>query len=228
MSLSQEEQVSLSQEEQDKLDYLINWVTARVDELMPTGQTTNAPVGNIDKELEKAAVYLLRMIRIELAYLVAKPANIADTQESDNSLIIPCPEDYLRFIRVKLTGWKRPVDQLHASNSPVYTNQSNEFMAADPHKPAAALVPHISEHSKQAIECFPKASLIELIYVPRLKPFEMPEDLEDPMVWLAAGRVLTIMRRAELANQATRNGLESIAALRVGLVGEDVPVAEKQ
>ena len=222
--------MSLTQEQQEKLDDLILWVTSRVDELMPTGQTQEAPTGYIDKELDTAATELLRAIRPELAYLAVKNGTGITPQAEDQSLIIPCPADYLRFIRVRIDGWKRPVDQLISPNSSVYRAQSYKLGVGDIHKPIAALIPFVTEGGKQAIQCFPKAdeTISSFVYVPRLKPYEMPEDLEDPMIWMAASRVLTIMRRHDIAPIAYQNAVQALTNLRVGLVGEDVPVAQQQ
>jgi hypothetical protein len=222
--------MSLTQQQQQQLDYLKDWVTSRVDELMPSGQTQTAPVGYLEKEIDNATHYLLRIIRVELAYLVGKQGSSTPVVDDGDSLIIPCPTDYLRFVRLKVQGWKRPTDQLLAPNSAVYQNQGNSFLAGDPNRPVAALVPYPQVASGQAIHCFPKAggTLTDFVYIPRLPAYELPDDLQDPMVWMAASRVLTILRKGDLADRAMQNGINSIASLRVGLVGEDVPVAGQE
>ena len=222
--------MSLTQEQQEKLDNLVLWVTSRVDELYPAGQTQEAPVGYIEKELDTAAVELLRAIRPELAYLAVKNNSNTAVVVDEGSLVIPCPVDFLRFMRVRINGWKRPVDQLISPNSPLYRAQSYALGTGDVHKPVAALIPFVSKISNQAIQCFPKAveTIKDFVYVPRLKPYEMPQDLEDPMIWMATARVLTIMRRTDIAGAASQNAAQAIINLRVGLMGEDVPVMQQQ
>lgn len=221
--------MSLTTAQQTKLDHLVQWVSARVDELMPNAQTPDAPIPYINEELDKSALYVLRSAKKQLVYAAAKVISTdAVSAMHDGKLIVTCPADYVRFLRIKLKGWKRPADQIISVDANRYRQQSNKFLSGDDHKPVATLIPWNAGSSIGfAIEASPgstQANPVEyFFYVPRLKCYEMPEDLEDPMVWLTASRTLSILRQPKLAEQAMQNMVQSMSQLLVGLYGEEMP-----
>ena len=75
-----------------------------------------------------------------------------------------------------------------------------------------------------ALEAYPVAdkSIDSLIYVPALKSYEMPEELEDALVWYTIYRVLVISGRFESAKGANIEYQNTIIQLNKGFKGEDV------
>ena len=218
--------MDLTSEDTQQLNYLIEWVNARVDELLPNGQTPEAPIGYIEEELDNSALYILRTINKQIGYSACKTADasaltVTDNPDNDTTLV-GCPEDYVRFMRIRMAGWKRAIDQLISVDSNRYRQQSNRFLQGNTHKPTAFLVPSGTAASGMAIEVSPGGEVTEFIYVPRLRAFQMPKDLQDPMIWLTAARTLTILRQGTLAQSAMYNMQLSMSQLRVGMYGEEV------
>lgn len=219
--------MALTTEEQERLDYLKHWVTARVDELMPSGSSTDGPIGLLEPELDEAARWVLLNARKELVYQAAKDGSDLDTTQKNDKTLIHLPEKYIRFIRLKMTGWNRAIDSLISVDSDQYRHQQNQFNRGRKERPVAAIVAHIKGESKRAIECYPKdVSIEEFVFTPRLSSYEMPKDLSEAMVWNAVARTLQILGRGEQAGQANGNAVASLDRLLLGMHGEKIQQTE--
>nr|BDD48092.1 hypothetical protein 8 [Balneolaceae bacterium] len=223
--------MALTTEQQNQLDYLVDMVSLRVDEYLEKlddGSRPEAPVGDIEKELSKAARYVVRRVRRPLALFAAKQeTNISLIQNSQwDSTIIPLPADYMRFIRVQLDGWKRPVNQYLSDESRAYDQQVLAERRGTARKPKAFLIPYFdtgATDSNQALECFPKSDgLKQLVYIPYIESYDMPEELEDAMIWKAASVVLSIMRLSSQAQDAFTQMEIAVNNLNTGMLGEGV------
>jgi hypothetical protein len=207
------------------------WVEARIDEVLPrdpdgsVSVLIESPANFIDEELDPSALHILYHAPREALFRVS----VSDKKHhktgerdyatrvitnDDGSGKIVLPTRFLRFVSMKLSDWKRPVESLLSQDDPNYKLQFNEFQRGTIYKPVGVLVPFSTYNDSekytdtansvaavninQAIEFFTtsktKATLESLTYIPRLLAEEMPDDLLDAMVWYCAGRILQIMK----------------------------------
>ena len=223
------------------LDDLIQRVSSKIDEVVPKGDNveagalSEAPVNFIEEELDRSAEFILRMgpvTMVKQAMVKAAkhfPVGMTDPNtpspnpdvrviyDSDTGIaIVPCPQDFLRFISIELSTWRMPVMELLKQEDPKYRIQkNNRDHRGTELKPKAALIgftdyatEEISSawpNRKIAIECFSSKTtptLTALHYVPKTKAINMPDDLIDPMLWMCAARALRIMRQNQAAEVA--------------------------
>lgn len=63
------------------------------------------------------------------------------------------------------------------------------------------------------------ATLEELMYISKRKAEDMPDEFVDPMVWLCASRVFSILRQPDLAGIAEEKAKKILVNQSIGLVG---------
>lgn len=210
---------------------LVDWVESRMDEITPTGQTPTVPHNVIFNELEESARVVLQRGRTELVMDAAtdgtSSANSNAVQQTSSTLI-PVPTDLIRFIRVKLKSWRKPVDQLQRADTNKYRQMFNEFQSGQSGDPAAFLVPYLAGSFKRGVECFPKDDQSNPVgsfyYIPLTAPEDVPSDLQDAMVWDAAGRCFQSIKD-EWAQAAFQHRDNALHAVQVGILGELAPGA---
>lgn len=64
----------------------------------------------------------------------------------------------------------------------------------------------------------------ECLILSKIPAEQMPQLLVDPLVWLAAGRCLSSLREYDAAKVAYANFAQVMSEIRVGQIGESVPV----
>tara|TARA_R100001591_G_scaffold85187_1_gene91533 strand:+ start:211 stop:1227 length:1017 start_codon:yes stop_codon:yes gene_type:complete len=151
-------------------EFLKNLVSSRIDEVIPVGNVVQGqtaietPIDAIEDELDFSAEFVTRVGSIELLFpaLVSDLKMFHDNQfitqtgdanadvndkdmmlsfQSDLSVIIPVPEDFLRFVSIKLNSSKKEVTELISSEDPEYRLlQNNPYTSGTRHKPKAALI----------------------------------------------------------------------------------------
>lgn len=142
-----------------KRGYLIKRVSARIDEVVPLGDNVaggtaiEASVETIDDELDYSAHFILRTAKLPLLYPSIRrdkkhfhgtSVNDVDTRliidSSKNALII-CPEDFLRFVSCRLSGWKRDLKEVMEQTDARYRLQEgNKYTSGSIDKPEGAMV----------------------------------------------------------------------------------------
>ncbi len=236
---------------------LIERVSAKIDEVLPPGDNVNAealiegPVNYIDSELDRSADFILRQAPVTMVKQVMKsalkhfPISISPATPEANpdvrviydqvelTSIIPVPQDFLRFISLKLDSWRSPVMELLRQEDPKYRKQKNNFFyRGTAHKPVAALIGFTDylpaevsasfPNNKLALECFTTkaAPTIETFhYVPRTLAEDMPDDMIDALCWECASRVLLIMKRPT-ESQAAKAQVGIYFDNKYGMYGE--------
>lgn len=215
----------LKTEQQDRIDYLTEWVSARIDELTPGETGLEPPIRKMTDELDKAAVRILQMAPSPLAYSASKTEageNLTYHHDDESRVTtLECPNDYLRFLRIVVDAWKRPLHNLTSVHTGRYRQTSNRFFNANRYKPMACLIPDTNSGVNTAIELHPSGRVLELTYVPRLAAYDIPEILEDAFVWLAASRTLTILREPQLSQTAMQNVEMALQQNYNGMYGEE-------
>lgn len=84
------------------------------------------------------------------------------TTSNDGSLIVQLPSDYLRFISLRLNGWKREVQTVSAFGSEDYKIQHNPVTRSGVNKPSCVFT---YTGDGLCIECFPSGTLQYFNYV---------------------------------------------------------------
>lgn len=87
---------------------------------------------------------------------------ISGGTSGDGSLIVPLPIDYLRFVSLRLNGWKREVQTVSAFGSEDYKIQHNPVTRSGVNKPSCVFT---YTGDGLCIECFPSGTLQYFNYI---------------------------------------------------------------
>lgn len=210
--------MSLTPQQQTRMNFLEEWVLSRCDEILPDGNTANVPLGGIVDELNSAAVYVINNAPLKLLVGAVKSGASATvvTDANTTSVIVVTPLDYLRLARIRLSGWRIAVHEVGMVNKGKYQQQAFHQLRGSNARPYVAEIPYMgsgSNASKQALECWPKnnpATIVEFAYLPRIIAADMPTDLDDALVWYACRNVFTSMRLTQLALVAERHAIRAL------------------
>lgn len=223
--------MALTPQQQARQDQLVMLTSLRIEEYLESeaeSKDADLPFGDIVYELEQSCKYVLRLVERPLTFSSAKEASGLTPVEFSGKgcVVIPLPEDYLRFTRLKINGWDRAVNSYMSDQSRAYKQQVYSQRRGVAAKPVVFLVPYFgpgSTSSQQALEAYPAGddSIEELIYIPFLKPYELPVELEDAVIWKTVSALLTIMRETDLAKNAMAQMLTNLNALNMGMLGEE-------
>ena len=208
---------------------LVQKVERRIDSVVATGQTPGVNRAGIYGNLVTAGRLLLRAVDDFIVLFATTDGSVAaeagKVARGTISWIAPIPADFLRFQRVTIDNHDRPIDILEDRNSPLYKIQINPEQANDRGRPFAVLIPDSSAPGKQALEIFPHTdagdTLTVFDYVPALCPEEMIADLNDPMIWFAAGLTLLDTDQAAKAPEMFQAAAALITNLRIRRSADD-------
>ena len=142
--------MTLSEKQQNRLNKLKELVTLRVDEYSEQAQTPfpEVPTGDIEYELNEAAKSLTRKLdRVSSFVASRKQKNIIPVQK-ENSTVLPLADDFLRFVSVKLKGWRQPATDFVRDTSAIYRHQIYDNRRAGVEKPVAAMIPMLDEFDR--------------------------------------------------------------------------------
>jgi len=174
-------------------DTLIDRVEYHADKVTPSGQTVGINRQSVYKQLSEAARTIVRQVPRTIVNPVSAVGNGATANNVQMYTEIELPEDFLRFLHVKLSSWIRPVHFLVDPRSDQWRMQYNAQSRADIYNPVVSIMAKPQVTGKQVIQMFPQGTTptIEFMpYVPETAPEDMPTELRDPMVQRATGRVL--------------------------------------
>lgn len=241
------------------LDDLVQRVSSKIDETVPKGDNvesgalSEAPVNFIEEELDRSAEFILRMGPVTMVKQAmvkaakhfpvgmtdpATPAVNPDVRviyDTDSGIaIVPCPQNFLRFISIELSSWIMPVMELIKQEDPKYRIQkNNRDHRGTQTKPKGALIGFTDYAENEistdwpnrnvAIECFSSKevpTLTALHYIPKTKAINLPDDLIDPMLWMCAARTLRIMRQFPAA-EAAKGVVEEYFGYKFGFISEE-------
>jgi hypothetical protein len=137
--------MSLTDQQQDRLDRLKMLVTIRVDEFRGTSETndTAVPSGDVEYELTQSAKAVTAKVPRNVSFFATSGYHYDIVSEtSNNGAIIPLPSDYCRFTRFKMKGWDLPVNEYYSDDSTAYRQQQYEMRRGTVEKPAVFLIPY--------------------------------------------------------------------------------------
>lgn len=213
-------------------------VEQKIDEVVATGQSDRGAVTAtyIWFELEEASLWVIEHAEETLLLRLTKDGtSTINSAKVDKTTywLAEMPTDFERFLSLKMTAWKTPVDAWIKRQSNRAKMQRDPFRAGDIYHPVAVMVPYAAGQSgvKSALELYPRIAsdtIEDFAYMPTTTPDAMPTGpLKNGMVWYAASRVIL----TQLKDKATADALQAEAALVLGaqlhgMIGENLPVID--
>lgn len=206
---------------------LINLTKAKLDEVIPEGEGLQFAVEgdiNISDPLNLLINAILNeagkrvQMNCPVNYLDPVKSNATATPETyDNNIgYIVLPDNFMRFISLKMADWKKPVNQVLDTESEEYAMQFNPYVRGGVAKPKIAMA-HREAYTNEGdppTEAFRQKKVIEyfsinyshtidyLYYIQETEAENVQTNLRDALTWVAAGMVLQITERVDLAKVA--------------------------
>jgi hypothetical protein len=119
---------------------------------------------------------------------------------------IELPDNFLRLITLKMTDWKREVTQAITTSDKRYWVQKNKYIRGGTAKPVAVFATNqIGGFSIRTIEYYSVSTnhtIEKLLIIQETKAEDVQSNLVDALTWVAAGMVLQITERVDLAKVA--------------------------
>lgn len=170
-------------------DDLVGDVKFYADMVTASGQS----IGTLDEDVYQALVRALRDVYNRAPYHAVTQASkdgsgMGATNEQRHTRIT-VPNDFLRFLELRLEEWTAHLSALHEPRSERVQRQYNSATAADGYQPVATKAPAPGLTSGEEIRAWPQDSgpqVATFSYVPEEAPEEAPEDLRDAIVLQAA------------------------------------------
>lgn len=176
---------------------LIDEVEYHADQVTATGQTVGINRDSVYNQLVKAM----------RAIFTQAPRRAIDDATSDGSAQgasnnasrteIELPDDFLRFMNLKLAEWKRDVFELVDPRSNRVRMQYNSFTGGDIYNPVAAKVATPNATNGHSLYCWPQDStptVETFAYLPELAPESAPEILQEAIILQATSYVLAAQK----------------------------------
>lgn len=182
-------------------DELINIVKVKMDEISPFDEEEMVSSTLVETLIDFAANNVVRLFPER--YLPSTSNNtIPAHKNSDGSGYIDLPDDFQRFLRLKMDKWERPVSEVITEADPKYAQQFNKWIRGGVAFPVVALKADRIEYfsvpsGEHKVESF--------AYVKRLKAEQIPDTLVDAMTWEAARLAFDSLQDAQSSAVCTNN-----------------------
>ena len=200
---------------------LINLVKAKLDEIIPEGEGVQFSVEG-DVNISDPLNLLINAILDEAANktLLDAPLHILDPVKSDvaagtadardNKIgYIPLAANFLRFVSLKMADWKREVTEPITTRDKRYRVQRNKYTRGGVAKPVAVFsyrtIGDETPEQKRVIEYYSIDSSHNIdwfYYIQETAAEDIQSNLVPSLSWTAAGIILQITERPELAKIA--------------------------
>jgi len=199
-------------------DALIDQVEYHADMVTATDQTIGINRESTYDQLVKAMRAIFNVAPRRAIDDASADGSGQAATNSHNYTEIPLPDDFSRFLNLRLQEWKRDVYQMVDPRSNRVRLQYNEHTSADLYNPVVAKVAKPSSASGRTIRCWPQdsgPSIDSFAYLPEKAPEDAPEILKEAIILQATSYVLSAQKEKgwQLARQAAR---EIISQIRVG------------
>ena len=165
-----------------------------IDEAHVASDKANASLFPVDRMLDEAARWVVRAVPLRaLGPGKELPVQSLEARE-DGTGSLPLPEDFIRLLRFRMKGWRRPVVVPIRDTDEVYTQQFNRILRGGESKPVVALC-----EDDRRLEYFSSskgagATVEEARYFGFTEVNDSyPERLADITAWKTAELVLTVM-----------------------------------
>jgi len=177
--------------------FIIQRVLIKLDEISELEESFDSLRSLADNLLDESANDLLMLLPFHWLPLTGmQPAN--DEQvENGTTGYINLPADFLRLGKLKMTQWQKPVFYAYPEGHPVAEKQSYPSLRGGTAKPVAVI--SNNETGKRLYYYSVKDSHMveDLDYVKFHEGDQMPDNLVDPLTWMAATKVLQAMGEAK-------------------------------
>jgi hypothetical protein len=196
---------------------LINYVKAKLDEIIPEGDGVQFSVEG-DINISDPLNLLINAILDEAANktLLDAPLHILDpvksdvatgTQEDEDKIgYIQLADNFLRFVSLKMSDWKREVTEPITSKDKRYRVQRNKYTRGGTAKPVAVFSYRtITGEQKRVIEYYSvdtSHAIDWFYYIQETSAEDVQSNLVPSLSWTAAGIILQITERPDLAKLA--------------------------
>ncbi len=172
-------------------------VMSRMDEVSEFSSGQNVVNYQVEKELDDAAVELVSILPVHMAFPVSATPSLSGGY-------IECPSDFLRLSTLALSSWDKKVTSCALPGDIRESYQMYDYLASDTKNPLAVL--YNTAAGNYRIKVYPSEdgeyedSLDEFTYVQRPSAAEDLDDaLMDMFSWLCAARVYRVHGEPELA-----------------------------
>lgn len=194
---------------------LVNIVRKKIDEVAaadtPLQEVTIADESATDNIIESlldesAIEILLKAPFHRLDITSATPSLMPDSTDKATGYI-QAPDDFLRLVSFRMSDWQRPVTELAVKGDAISMRQYNKHIRGKTAKPVGVLA---KNDTGIIIEYFSTNksphSLSEFLYIKK----DTAENINntqmiDALTWICAGKVLSILGNAQLAQNAYDN-----------------------
>lgn len=186
---------------------LLDWVYHRMDYVGVDGQTEAVEVETVWRELVQSARTILMNAPAPKVYLIAEERE-AQAVALGTGFSFMMPEPGIRPLSLTCDWWDATVFQFgNPAAGQMYRLQQKRSTVTRRSEPLAFLVPATGRIAIEGYPAPPMASDVEytLRYIGQPVPTNVPEELQDAMVWEAAALVLIQTRDYEAAQAARQN-----------------------
>jgi hypothetical protein len=197
---------------------LINYVKAKLDEIIPEGEGVQFAVED-DVNISDPLNLIINAILDEAAkrVLLNAPLHVLDpvksetetgTADTDDDKIgfIPLADNFMRLVSLKMSDWKREVTNAINATDKRYRAQRNKYIRGGVAKPKAVFsFRTITDEHRRVLEYYSvdgSHSIDWLFYIQETNAQNLQSNLVDALTWVAAGMVLQITERVDLAKVA--------------------------
>lgn len=191
-------------------DQLIAAVKVKMEELTPFNEglvvlassSTVKPITSyIDATLNEASDEALMLLPLHLI----TPSTLSGTMAGvDGVGVIELPDDYLRLYALKVSTWRREVNEAISTQHPAYALQRNPYTRGKSEKPVVVLT---HDGTKKKLECYSvegaTPTVDKKLYVKRVAAEANPSNLLIYVIYLCAIKVFAIIERADMAKIMT-------------------------
>lgn len=116
----------------------------------------------IESVIPDAVNILSALEEVDPSLLLTGNTTSSLESNTDGCTIVLLPADYLRFVSLRLSGWKREVQVVFPYGGDDYKIQHNPITRGGVNKPSCV---YAYNSSGRCIECFPSGSLLYFHYV---------------------------------------------------------------
>lgn len=203
---------------------IINFVKAKLDELIPEGEgltfnLSNTPNvtdpynllinANLDESTKNVILSAPLSVLVPVAHTDTEGIHVAN--ELTGYIVLPA--NFLRLSSFKMTDWKREINVAITTQNPLYKKQSNTFLKGGIIKPVAvynwkSIDVEGTPTIKRILEYYSVESshnIDKLLYVPEQTAEDfiaVNPNLLDSLAWMCAAKILQIIGMYEAAKMA--------------------------
>lgn len=158
---------------------------------------------------------VMEEVPVELLSISAS-SNLSNKNEDDGCLVVQLPQDFLRFVALRLNNWKREVQEIFPYGGENYKVQHNPVTRSGVNKPSCV---YSYNSSGKCIECFPLGELSYFKYVKQilsdtdLSISGISDKLFNSICYMCAYLVYNIFEMPTTGEQMYKIALQNIPKL---------------